>query len=572
MPDHDPTEVDQPQTVREKELAIQVDELQRRIKELEGRNDFGLTWEKRPENVELQLVREIPVLDEVPNLNIDGAIPSMRPHILIEGDNLHALHVLQATHAEKVKLISIDPPYNTGKGFIYNDRIVEMEDTYRHSKWLSFMESRLHLSKRLLKQDGVVFINIDHHELPRLWMLCERIFGEENVEVMIWHKVSDTGSAGQGKMKITHRFRNDSEFVLVAYRNKKLTQFNKPLRLKTFKNEYPNPDNDERGPWVSSEICKSEEKSLPHGKNYYDVSLPSGKKISRQWHVSKEEFERLDSENRIYWGNGKTIPRLKKFVNEPHPTTPTSLITGISQTDGINDLKAILGPNKFDNPKPVSLLRHLIEVSCDPEAIILDFFAGSGTTMQAVLETNASDGGNRQCILVTNNESDICSDVTRPRIEALMTGKWATGEHDPLPGSLRYFRTDFIARRKNLDTMRTDIAKHTVDLVAVKESTASRKKLSDGLSLLGGEGKSVAVLTEFFPDHSAARELAESATRKGDERVAYVFTWSDHGVEEETLAAWDGWQVAPLPAQLLSALRRTAPTDELPLEFGGEQS
>jgi adenine-specific DNA-methyltransferase len=432
------------QSVNDKDLFTENQRLRERLSKFERNGGFGLVWESIPEAVEQRLVNEVPVLKHVPSLDVAGAIPSPSPHVLIEGDNLHALHVLQATHRGKVGVIYIDPPYNTGKEFIYNDRLIDAESGYRHSAWLSFMEKRLRLARELMSETATMFISINQIELAHLWLLLETIFGESNVDMMIWHKVSESGSAGQGKMKITHRFRNDSEYVVVVYRNKDAVRFNKPIKSKSYKRQYPNVDNDPRGPWISANFCKSADTSKPTGKNYYTVVSPAGVNFSRQWHCAEDEFKQLDDDGRIYWGQGTTVPRLKKFVDEPQPTTPTSLIAGSSQTDGIRDLEALIGSNKFDNPKPVDLIQYLIEIASQPDSIVLDFFAGSGTTLQAVSQANEHDGYSRRCILVTNNENGICREVTQPRIKAILTGDWESGPHDPLPGSLAFYATDFV--------------------------------------------------------------------------------------------------------------------------------
>jgi adenine-specific DNA-methyltransferase len=369
-------------------------------------------------------------------------------------------------------------------------------------------------------------------------------------------------------MKITHRFRNDSEYVVVVYKNRENVRFNKLDKLKSFKNQYPNLDNDARGPWISSEISKSLEKSNSKGKNYFAITSPAGVEFSRQWHFDQAEFSRLDSDGRIYWGQGKTVPRLKKFVDEPQPTTPTSLIAGYSQTDGIRDLEVLIGANSFDNPKPSEMIQYLVEIASSPSSVVLDFFAGSGTTLQAVVNANANDNGHRQCILVTNNENEICRLVTLPRIKALLTGDWVDGKHEPLPGSLRVYVTDFLSRHKNLDRMRSEISSHTVDLVAVKELTTVKTMAEDGLTILRGLSKTVAVVTSFDMDHSKAFKISESHVRNGDERIAYIFTWSSQGIEDEILKKWPGWAVQPLPAEMLSELRKTAPSSSALFDIG----
>jgi len=349
-------------------------------------------------------------------------------NIVIVGENLETLKLLLKPYFGKVKMIYIDPPYNTGKDFIYRDNFKEplkgyLEKTGQidsegkklttnteasgryHSDWLNFIYPRLFLARSLLRDDGVIFISIDDNEVHNLRKIMDEIFGEENVEMMVWYKIPETGTAGQGKMKMTLRFRVDHEYVLIGYKNKNKTSFSKPLKFKEFRNEYSNPDNDPRGNWISCELCKSEEKSNPKGKNYYTIITPPSMQITRQWHITKEEFEELNSDKRIYWGDGTIIPRLKRFINEPQSITPSSVIRNISQTQGNKSLKEIFNGNLiYDNPKPIELISWLVEISTSENSLIVDFFAGSGTTGHAVWDLNKEDGGNRKFILVQLDE------------------------------------------------------------------------------------------------------------------------------------------------------------------------
>lgn len=321
-------------------------------------------------------------------------------NLYIEGDNLEVLKLLQSVYPNKINCMYIDPPYNTGSDFIYPDnyhdnlenylelsgQLLESEEGNRiklttnpesagryHSDWLNMMYPRLKLARNLLTEQGVLFMSINDSEIENLKKLANDIFGEDNVEIMIWEKVTGSENAGSGKMKVTKRFRKDHEYIIVCYKSKESTLFNKPLRIKKTKNQYGNTDNDPRGNWMSCEICKSENKSNPNGKNYFEVTTPAGMKISRQWHYSYDELKALDDDNRIYWGNGKIIPRLKKFLNEPSPTTPTSVIMGMyTQTEGNNDLKEL--DLNFDNPKPVNLIKWFLEFFDNDECIVLDFF------------------------------------------------------------------------------------------------------------------------------------------------------------------------------------------------------
>lgn len=294
---------------------LEKEELLKIIEKLKSRKKYGLVWdeERTKEKFEKESENALPVLKEVKSKEIKTD-PTKPTNILIEGDNYHALSVLNYTHQGKVDVIYIDPPYNTGnKDFVYNDNYVDKEDTYRHSKWLSFMSKRLRLAKNLLKDDGVMFISIDDNEYAQLKLICDELFGEDNLETIIWHKVTDDS----GRLKITYRVRREHEYILVCYKNKDQVFFKKFLSDRNYKNEYTNPDNDPRGPYKQGIISTTEAKSKATGKNYYSVKTPSGKIITRQWRFPKEEFERLDKDNRIYYGkDGSSIPSEKVFINE----------------------------------------------------------------------------------------------------------------------------------------------------------------------------------------------------------------------------------------------------------------
>ncbi len=343
-------------------------------------------------------------------------------HRLYRGDNLEVMQRILRQFAGSVDFIYIDPPYNTGLSHFreYKDKFWGHYERKRHLGWTDFMRKRLILAERLLNKTGKIFVSIDDNELPNLILLMREIFGRENVETMIWHKVPQGGSAGQGKMKRSKRFRIDHEYIVAGYVNHKITRFNKPRQPLAVHRDYGNPDNDPRGPWISAELCKSRNKSNPNGKNYYTILTPGGRKITRQWHISRKELERLDADGRIWWGNGNIIPRLKKFIREPQPVTPSSVITGISQTEAVRELQKILPGVRFDNPKPVRLVKYLLEMATGPDALVMDFFAGSGTTAQAVLELNDEQQARRRCILISNDENESIDRVLLPRIEKLV--------------------------------------------------------------------------------------------------------------------------------------------------------
>ena len=300
---------------------------------------------------------------------------SIDDNLIIKGDNQIVLENLLSVHKGQIKLIYIDPPYNTGNTrFKYNDKMQSTE-------WLSFMQSRLITARKLLKDDGVIFVSIDDNEQAYLKVLMDEVFGRENTESMVWEKVGD-GDAGAGKMKAVNRFRVDHEYIVIGYKDKQKTYFSKATSKPDFKNDYKNLDNDFRGAYKCGNISKTEDNSSINGKNYYQVISPAGRVITRQWHYSKEIFDKLNSDNRIYWGkNGDAIPSIKIFINEEREVCQTSLLKNLgSATSGNKHLETLFGERVFSNPKPEALIERIIKASTQPNDIVLDFFLGSGTT------------------------------------------------------------------------------------------------------------------------------------------------------------------------------------------------
>ena len=250
------------------------------------------------------------------------------------------------------------------------------------------------------------------------------------------------------------------------------------------------------------------------------------------------------------------IENVKKRSEEQSHVLSVLFNMGTTETAG-NKL-ATMGLT-FPYPKPVKLIEYLLGICPKKDAVVLDFFAGSSTTLEAVAQMNAVDGGSRSCILVTNNENGICREVTQPRIKQLLSGRWKDGAHTPLPGSLRFYETSFVQRRRSVDRMRSDIAAHATSLIAVKEATTKATKVGNGVVLLHGAGKTVAVAATFDTDHAKACAKANTKVRDGDDRIAYLFTWSDQGIEPEIAAKWPDWKVQPLPAEMLAELRNVAP-------------
>jgi len=538
---------------KEKLLA----EIERLKKELKKKKKYGLVWEEKPEDVVEMCKEKLPVLKEVKGKEIitDKNKPM---NLLIEGDNYHALSVLNYTHKGKIDVIYIDPPYNTGKAkeWKYNDKYVDENDGYKHSKWLNMMEKRLLLAKNLLKKSGAIFISIDDNELYQLKLLVDKIFKENNFELMIWDKVTGNTNAGSGKMKITYRFRKDHEYIVCVYLNKNEVKFVKPLGLKEFKNEYGNIDNDPRGNWMSCEICKSEVKSIVGGKNYFTFKTPFKKEITRQWHYSKDELETLIKDNRIYFGNGNIIPRLKKFLNEEAEITPTSIIQNLaSTTDGNNEGKEI-GFN-FENPKPSKFIKYLLSliVSNNKNAIILDYFAGSGTTGHAVLALNKLDEGNRKFILCTNNENKICEEVTYPRVQKVIKGYKKNGNGEKvsgLGGNLKYFKTDFVDYKESTDRNKIRLTKEAVEMLCVKEGTFELVLNNEDFKIFKNHDHYAGIIF----DQLAIEDFKKAIKDIKGKISVYIFSLGDDSFEDEFEDIKQKVKLSPIPEAILKVYRR----------------
>lgn len=361
-------------------------------------------------------------------------------NLIIHGDNLEALKALMPYYKGKIKCIYIDPPYNTGnEKWVYNDKVNspkirkwlgkvvggEAQDLCRHDKWLCMMYPRLKLLRELLKDKGVMFISIDDNEYSNLKQLLIEIgFGEKEIDTMIWKK---SGSGRYGKMKHTTTFRKDHEYIMVVFKGE--GTLNKIRELPSFQGKYSNPDNDPRGDWLSGSISRADYASDPKSENYYTVVSPSGKKITRQFEISKEEFKKLDKDKRIYWGG--RVPRSKVFIKEKREITSYSVLLDKGTTyDGKVELREIFGLSKdveeiFPNPKPSLLIKTLIQLATKKNDLILDSFAGSGTTGHAVMKLDKEDKldkgdkGNRKFIMV-EMEDEIANKITAERIRRVI--------------------------------------------------------------------------------------------------------------------------------------------------------
>ena len=392
---------------------------------------------------------------------------SLHDNLIIEGDNLAALKALLPTYYGKVKCIYIDPPYNTGnEGWAYNDRVnspmmqdwlgkvVDRDDLTRHDKWCCMMLPRLKLLRELLRDDGVIFVSIDDNEVHRLRCLMDEVFGEENfVATVIWEKVFSPKNTAK-------YFSQDHDFVLVYARNLDVWKPNLVERGERAVERYKNPDSDPRGVWSSSDLTARNYYSL----GTYEVASPSGRKfmpsVGNYFRVSEERFRELDQDGRIWWGQqGDSMPRLKRYLSDVREgVIPQTLWrqTDVGHTqEAKKELVGILDFEKsedvFNTVKPTRLIRRILQAATDKDSIVLDSFAGSGTTAHAVLALNREDGGNRRFVLVEceNYVDTITAERVRRVIEGVPSAKDASLKAG-LGGAFSYFRLGRPMRRESM--------------------------------------------------------------------------------------------------------------------------
>ena len=553
----------------------------RRIYQLEGLTDrersallgllresktYGLVWEDKPEAVEERLQEELPVLKEVPERAIVSDAPDAPNHILIEGDNLEALTTLAYTHAGRIDVIYIDPPYNTGnKDFVYNDSFVDREDTYRHSKWLSFMSRRLKIAKQLLSDKGVIFISIDDNEQAQLKLLCDEIFGQKNMLANLIWKSKSGGAADSRYIAVDH------EYILVYGVH--------PDNIKPFMDNQADVttsynQKDENGEYALDRLDKQ---SIRYSKSLdYEIIGPDGQVYrprhknpqtpNATWRWSRETVRERYGE--LVFRNGNVYT--KNYRKEK--TLSRSLLIeerfGRTRT-GKTELASILPDTKFTAPKPSKLLYHLLNVYCaanNKSAVILDFFAGSGTTLHATMQLNAEDGGRRQCILVTNNENGICENVTYERNKRAIQG-YTTPKGEQVAGltgnTLRYYKTDFVGRTRSVQNMRR-LVNLSTDMLCIKENLYAEQPAFCGERTYknifryfdNGRKRMLVVYREEAIDRLV--ELIYGMNVEG-KIIIYVFSPGEDPWEDSFADVADKVELCALPAAIYNAYRRILP-------------
>lgn len=539
------------------------DEKSELIKLLRSQKKYGLVWEDKPEDAEQRMVNEQPVLVEVPERAILSDAAEAPNHILIEGDNLEALTALSYTHAGKIDVIYIDPPYNTGnKDFSYNDTFIDRENGYRHSMWLSFMDKRLEISKNLLSSRGTIFISIDDNELSQLKLLCDEIFGERNFIACPVRRRRKSQANLSKNISTIH------EYVLIYRKNieHELNKVEANLDLDSFKN----PDNDPRGPYTTMPCTN-------RGGTKYSVVTPTGNVIEDEWRFKKQTYDQLFEDNRIVFPRGgKGKPRYKLFLSEKQRggVIPNSWWDELeSNQEGAALLKQILGEDAFSNPKPVGLITFIEKLSTLKDSTILDFFAGSGTTLHATMQLNAEDGGHRRCILATNNENGICENVTYERNRRVIQG-YITPKGEKVPGltrnNLRYYKTKFVPRDKSPKNLRNLMALST-DMLCIHNDTYIEKPFVDkninnkiARYFESNDGSKRMLVIYRAEAIQALVELMKQEFKNGESKengklMVYVFSPNGYAYDDEFEDVADYVSLCAMPDAVLNAYRRVLP-------------
>ena len=538
---------------------------------LSKQKKYGLVWEDKPEAVEERLREDLPVLIEDSTKAIISEDDDAPNHILIEGDNLEALTTLAYTHERKIDVIYIDPPYNTGnKDFVYNDSFVDSDDSFRHSKWLSFMSKRLRIAKKLLKDDGVIFVSIDDNEFSQLRLLMDDIFGYTNFRntILVRRRIKSLNSqfASNGLKSFNVGFEyilcfsKSSEFLMNALRMSKENASEKG-RWDVF---WSNADR----PTMRYELLGFTP-TTGQWRNSKDVALEAVENYKKYEHdfsnkYSLEEYSELFNVKhfirRIPNGTGKN-GGVQHWVAPSTTTLRTSNWTDIEVSQIGKEFDFA-----FNNPKSKKLMMEIIKVSRSVNPIILDFFAGSGTTLHATMQLNAEDGGKRKCILVTNNENNICEEVTYERNKRVINGytkpngEYVEGLHD---NNLRYYRTSFVGRNRSMKNMR-QLMNLSTDMLCIKEDLYTEQPKF-------GEQRTYKNVFRYFDNgkkrmmiiykEDAVQQLADLIRKtdyEGKMRL-YVFSPSEDPWEGDFEEVQDKVELCALPQAIYNAYRRILP-------------
>lgn len=529
-----------------------------KIEKLE-KERYGLVWEDKEEDVATRCEAELPLLEEDCSREI-VCDPTLPYNIIIEGDNYHSLYALSFTHKKSIDVIYIDPPYNTGKKkeWKYNDSWVDENDKYRHSKWLSFMSKRLRLAKNLLKKTGVIFISVDNNEVAQLKLLCDSIFGEKNFcGQIIWRKKSGGGQTDDF-------FVTEHEYVICYRRSSSFEWLDEtiPVSAKGYKSE------DDRGKYRLIKLAKwgTAARREDRPTMYFSLKSPDKKRIypiapdgnPGRWRVGKKKMKALVDGNFVEWAkddDGLWVPYEKVYYDgdDVKVLKNRSIYYYVAETgDATRLLTKIFGEKDvFENPKPIELIKELLSHS--KNSVVLDFFAGSASTGHAVLEMNKEDGGNRKFILCTNNENNICTKVTYPRIEKVIKGY---SNVEGIPANLKYYTQTFVPVVTS-DNDKRELVNRSTEILCVAEDCFEEVRERDcksDYSVFKNTKKQMAII---FDEDSIDDCIEYLNTHKFKcETVIYVFSY-DHTYDAEDFTALNiTFSVKPIPEAIINVYRK----------------
>lgn len=569
---------------RIKELAGLTDDERAALLELVNTKKYGLVWENHPEDVEERLRTSLPVLEEVKERYIPGSTPDSPNHIIIEGDNLEALTALSYTHEGKIDIIYIDPPYNTGnKDFVYNDKYVDSEDSYRHSKWLSFMDKRLRIAKRILSEKGVIFISIDNNEIGQLKALCDELFLEKNfIEILKWKRKK------QPSFLATHTA-SVMEYILVYANDKtKLEKLSIEGTSDSTK-KVINISNTEsiRHFKAGVRIKLDGEGTLKAGEHkiktmsvtyLQDVQYKNGYTLNEvdvcsRFSESQENIDKFIDQELLFITANKGLRRdvSTEEIGKRKSITDLLLSEWGDNQESENEQNNIFGKRIFDYAKPIQLIKNLIKSFNSFSSTVLDFFAGSGTTMHAVMQLNKEDGGHRQCILVTNNENNICEEVTYERNKRVING-YTTPKGVEVEGlhnnSLRYYKTKLLPRQRTNRNMH-DLMNAATDLLCIKEDIYKEqtikdlaiKNISRHVRLFSNGNRYMLVIYNEEAIQRVVPWIATSDFLPKERIKVYTFSYSNYAYDDDFAEVEDRVQLCALPAAIYEAYRRVLPKE-----------
>ncbi len=546
------------------------DELIEELKKHQKMKKYGLVWEDKPEEVALICKEKLPVLAEENSKEIttDDEKPT---HILIEGDNYHALSVLNYTHRGKIDVIYIDPPYNTGnKSWKYNNDYVEKDDLWRHSKWISFMYKRLVLAKKLLSETGFLICAIDANELFSIGLLLDEIFGEDNNVGLVTVIHNPKGR------NLSKFFSENSEFMLVYAKDIAKADFNDVVIDEDKQATFNLSDEDGKYRLESFMRVRTSWSRKNKPKNYYPIYVSKNLKeltLDRKpgYH---EVFPKTEDGREWAWKNiPESFTQLNKngyfvAINENnrvvifHKYREKQVFKNVwtnkkyhSEFHGTNLLKELLGNNVFEYPKSLYLVADILKITSKKDSIVLDFFAGSGTTGHAILEINKEDDGKRKFILCTNNEGNICSEVCYPRVKKvfqLLEKESKSKLVKNLPGNLKYFKTDFVDAEPTDRNKRKMVDKST-EMLCLKEDCFDEVKSGHHYKIFTNSREKLLGIIYDDDGIEAFKKEVKNAKKKF---VVYVFSLDESAREEEFKEVEDLVELKPIPAVILNVYKR----------------